>query len=350
MNKQEKQDWEARARDFLGDRRMLKAYCLPGTQVIYMDLGHRMTGEAKHVYFLKHRDELPALHNMEVKYHHCHACLFSSNWLKGLRMLLAMRLGYQDPVYNDCFGKLFDFEEIGFGREPEYNPTFMDIGGRYYHLNALKEEQLDALLHSDLAQLRLFVDLAPVPGRKLRQLIFLAIRNKQYHDASEMMGWVPEYKNSIDSETFAMLVKNVYLLGQTQNGFLKKLQNLDEDPVIKTIVDSGEFRSKWFSWLMAAKLLNYSIMKQLLKMGFPKNIPLNPKSYTNKDDGFDKRRYPSPSVIQIMLAFHDVKPFVEPPLTEYLAENKDDDTYSYRLYKDILLYCRLADAFCEQES
>ena len=355
MNMKDNHEWETLAREFLGDRRMLETHCFPETRRIYMELGRCMANEAKHVYFLTHRDELPALHDMEAEYNHSFMFHFSSNWLEGLRLLLAWRLGYPDPVYSNCFRRLFDFETIGFGRIPELNSTFMKIGGRYYSLNVLKKEQLEALQHSDLAKLRLFVDLAPEPGRKLRQLIFLAIRNSQYREAVEMMKWVSEYKNAIDDKTFAILVKNVYLLGLTQDEFLKKLQNLDEDPVLKAIVASEEFRSKWFSWLMSAKLLDYSIMKQLMKMGFPSNIPFNPNPncfLEDYDPDFHERNTLSPSVREIMLAFRDVTPFVVPPLTEYLAANKEylevDEGESYGRYKDILFYCRLAEAFFEQ--
>ncbi len=347
--------WKNLAAEFLGDQSLMSCYCTDEAHQFMLELGRFCTGMPEHIYFLTHRDEQHALSELEGLDKYWDVDIPPNNWLRGLRILAAWRLGLPDYVRNGFFGTLFAWPPCGFGDNPAYNCDFISMGGSHYHLLQLKEDQRTALLKQDMAQLRLHVDLAPVPARKLKQLIFLAIREKLMATAAELMNWLTDYPAALDSQTSVLLQKNM-LPNESQESFLEKIKNISQYPLMKMLLESDLFRGNWFPWLMSANLLNYEIMKQMLAMGFPIADVISARirfcrSYgdrgwleAKRKEEEEKQSY---TFHAVMHAFRDLKPFVKQPILNHFTPSKKDK--SSELYEKILLYCDLADAYSEWE-
>lgn len=197
----------------------------------------------------------------------------------------------------------------------------------------------------DIARLRLCVDLAPDPGRKYKQLLCLAAKEGYEKVASELLNWILEYPAAYDDGILLHLLKLVKLPSESEEEFLEKLQNLGKYPLLKILLENKTFQQNWFQWLMQNGLLNFSIMKTMLRMGMPTDIIINNHSYISDDYNSLKNLFKNGeckiSVLKAMRLFQDMKPCALPILHKH--------SLCHGYYRLISLYCELSDAFAEWE-
>ena len=375
MNHKEIASWEQVASEFLSDRRMMDCRCSNEALELVMELGNRITGEKPYLYFLTHRDEHVALSKLENKSDYdCTDC----TWLKGLILLADWHLGYDGLAR-----VLFQYERFEPPVPGQWD--FRNINYRYdlksinhYHIGQLKGEQRKALLNADLAKLRLFVDLAPEPKKKMKQLLLLAFKEKKPLVYQELLNWLPDYPDALDSQFLFHLLLNVYLPKETEKTLGTKLSNLEQYPLMKTLVDATQFREHWFMYLMSAGLMSQTLLKTMLEKGFSADIPLNVgmgcSDSSDLSFHFSKNKAPrnsdSPSLRDVMHLFRSLKRIIIAPLLDKFQEQDaqhvdldvifqyvKDPRNAYRngdlknlKLKMVLLYCILADAFTEWES
>jgi len=335
--------WQTIAQVFLSDTRMWDSYCTKKAQCLMMSLGSKISGEPGFIYFLTHRDEVVALSHYQAGFKYKISDSGISNWFRGFGLLAAWRLGYSSIEDNDLLARLFSYDDFEYYAKSD----FEKIIGKHYHIHMLKKEQKDALQSQDIARLRLYVDLAPEPGRKLKQLLCLAVKLGLKKAAAALLGWLPEYPAVDDDDTLIHLLKVLFLPNESKTGWLEKLNNIEQYPLQKKLLENKTFKKNWFQWLMQNDLLNSAILKKLLDMGMPTNIAINQHSYLPNDynplhqlfNDYDHDL----TVCETMHLFQEMKPYILPVIR---STNLCHDS----MYKYIPLYRELADAFAEWEN
>ena len=350
--------WQAIARPFLDDDRMINSYCTKEAQCLMMSLGSKISGEPGFIYFLTHRDEVVALSHYQAGFKYKISDSGISNWFRGFGLLAAWRLGYRSIEANDLLARLFAYGDF----ESSANYDFEKQIGNHYHIHMLKNEQKNALQSQDIARLRLYVDLAPEPGRKLKQLLCLAVKLGLKKAAEEMLGWLPEHPELIEDDSLLPLLKVLMLPSESDNGLQEKLNNPEQYPLLKNLLDNKTFKENWFQWLMQNGLLSSSVMKTMLDMGMPTNSVINHNTYLSGDYNHFRQLFKDYdhelSVCETMHLFQEMKPYILPIIRrKNLCRGKSVEKMTRgfspsapHMYKLILLYCELADAFAEWEN
>jgi len=351
-------NWQTIAQVFLNDTRMWDSYCTKEAQCLMMSLGSKISGEPGFIYFLTHRDEVVALSHYQAGFKYKISSRSISNWFRGFGLLAAWRLGYRSIEVNDLLARLFSYGDFEDSAKYDFEKKI----GNHYHIHMLKKEQKDALQSQDIARLRLCVDLAPEPGRKLKQLLCLAVKLGLKKAAAALHGWLPEYPAIDDDDSLLPLLKVLMLPNESKTGLLEKLNNLEQYPLLKKLLENKTFKENWFQWLMQNGLLNSAILIKLLGMGMPTNIVINHNTYLHDDytsfhqlfKDYDRDL----TVCETMHLFQEMKSYILPVIRRTnLCHGKSVEKITLGfspcasdMYKLILLYHELAVAFAEWEN
>ena len=350
--------WQAIAQSFLDDDRMINSYCIKEAQCLMMSLGSKISGEPGFIYFLTHRERLLELSRYQAGFEYKISYSVISNWFRGFGLLAAWRLGYRSIEANNLLARLFSYDDFEYYAKNDFEKNI----GNHYHIHMLKKEQKDALQSQDIARLRLYVDLAPEPGRKLKQLLCLAVKLELKKAAAALLGWLPEHPELIEDDCLLPLLKVLMLPSESDNGLQEKLNNPEQYPLLKNLLDNKTFKENWFQWLMQNGLLTSSVMKKMLDMGMPTNIVINHNTYLSGDYNSLHQLFKDYdhdlSVCETMHLFQEMKPCILPIIRrKNLCHGKSVEKLTLGfspsasdMYKLILLYCELADAFAEWEN